>query len=92
MVNVQVGELPLHGPVLVPELHFVKVPPVLGVAVRVTCVPEGNTKPQTEAPSVKSVLQLMPAGLLVIEPPPDTAVDNCGGSPQPVGYAPGGGV
>jgi hypothetical protein len=48
-VIVQVGDVPLHGPGLVPSpLHPVKLPPLPGVAVSVTLVPAENTKPHAD--------------------------------------------
>jgi len=74
----QVALLPLQ----LPPDHPEKLPPLFGAAVRVTTVPLLNVAPQV-AP--ESELQFMPAGLLVIVPPPDAATDNCAGSCQLAG-------
>jgi len=95
---VQVDEADkLQGPAVpFSPVQSVNVLPLLGVAVSVTLVPAGKTKPQTSVPEkVKSVLQLMPLGLLVMVPPALlTATDKFAGSPHPPlrEYGPGGGT
>ena len=73
-----VGELPLQAPRDQP----VNVPPLFGVAVRVTTVPLVKVSPH-DCPS--SEVQSIPVGLLVMVPPPDTATDSCAGSFQLAG-------
>lgn len=74
----QVALLPVQAP---PD-HSEKLPPLFGVAVRVTTVPLLNVTPQEDP---ESELQFMPPGLLVMVPPPDTATDSCAGSCQLAG-------
>lgn len=72
MVSVQVGDVPVQPPVdavgYVAVLQPANVPPLAGVAVKVTIVPAANFAPQVPDELLFTTLQLIPAGVLTMLP------------------------